>query len=342
MAQKTGALKLGIFVFIGFALIVTAIFLIGNKESMFSKTLNIHAYFKSIEGLRRGSPVRLSGIDVGTVNGIQIVANEKGQVEITIRLKQEMQKFITTNTRATIETEGLVGNKVITLVLSKETAPQIEDGGTIIGVDPFAFGAIIQEVEGTVNNIKDLSKSMASVIAKIDNGHGSLGKLVNSDDLYNNTNSLIKTADKSLVSISNKLDTVSIVINSLLTGVQSIVSNVDTVVSDIDKIINNIKSGKGLLGNLLKDKSPLDTTVHRTVDNLLAISETTKIGAIKFEENMEALKRNWLFKSYFEQRGYYDKPGYEKQLDTYLNQVNERIKLLDDRIEILKKMQKKQ
>ncbi len=342
MAQKTSTFKLGIFVFIGFVLIVTAIFLIGNKESMFSKTLNIHAYFKSIEGLRKGSQVRLSGIDVGTVSDIQIVSNEKGQVDVTIRLREEIRKFIKTNTKATIETEGLVGNKVITLILDNEPAPRIEDGGTIIGVDPFAFGVIIQEVEGTVNNIKNLSKSLADMIEKVDNGQGSLGKLINDNDLYNNTNLLIVTADKSLKSISNKLDTVSIVINSLLIGVQSIVANVDSVVSHIDVIISDVNLGKGLLGNLLKDKTPLDTVIYRTVDNLLAISEATKIGAVKFEENMEALKRNWLFKSYFEQRGYYDKPAYEKQLDTFVNQVNERIKLLDDRIETLKKMQKKQ
>jgi phospholipid/cholesterol/gamma-HCH transport system substrate-binding protein len=342
MAPKNTATKLGIFIFIGFILIVTAIFLIGNKESMFSKTLNVKAYFKTIEGLRKGAPVRLSGIDVGSIKDIQIVGNEKGQVEVTMRLNADVQRFIKTNTRASIETEGLVGNKVINLQLMPGEAPQIQNDGSIQGIEPLAFGVIIEEAQGTLGYIKDMSKNLSEIIEKVNEGNGSIGKLINSNELYNNTNSLIITADRSLNSISNKLDTVQIVINSLLGGVQNIVGNIDKVVGDVDKVLININSGKGLLGELVVQKSPLDTTFHQIVANLMSISESTKNGAIKFEENMEALKRNWLFKSYFEQRGYYDKTAYEQQLDTYIKQINERVKLLDERIETMRKLQKGQ
>ncbi len=340
MAQKNTAVKLGIFIFIGFVLIITAVFLIGNKESMFSKTLTIKAYFKTIEGLRKGAPVRLSGIDVGSIKDIQIVGNEKGQVEVTMRLNADAQRFIKTNTRAAIETEGLVGNKVINLMLSPLEAPVISDGGSIQGVEPLAFGVIIEEAQGTLGYIKDMTKNLSEIIQKVNEGNGSIGKLINSNELYNNTNSLIITADKSLGSISNKLDTVQIVVNSLLSGVQNIVQNVDKVVTDVDKVILDVQSGKGLLGELIKQKSPLDSTFHTIMGNLIDISVATKNGAVKFEENMEALKRNWLFKSYFEQRGFYDKTSYEQQLDNYMKQINERIKVLDERLETLRKLQK--
>jgi phospholipid/cholesterol/gamma-HCH transport system substrate-binding protein len=259
-----------------------------------------------------------------------------------MRLNADVQRFIKTNTRASIETEGLVGNKVINLQLMPGEAPQIQNDGSIQGIEPLAFGVIIEEAQGTLGYIKDMSKNLSEIIEKVNEGNGSIGKLINSNELYNNTNSLIITADRSLNSISNKLDTVQIVINSLLGGVQNIVGNIDKVVGDVDKVLININSGKGLLGELVVQKSPLDTTFHQIVANLMSISESTKNGAIKFEENMEALKRNWLFKSYFEQRGYYDKTAYEQQLDTYIKQINERVKLLDERIETMRKLQKGQ
>ncbi len=348
MVKKKTFLKLGIFIFVGFLLIVTSIFLIGNKESMFSKTIIVKAYFANIEGLRKGAPVRLSGIDIGSIKDIRIVGSEKGQVEVTMKLDATAQKFIKTNTRAAIETEGLVGNKVISLIIDTTEASQIKDGDSIQGIDPLAFGVIIKEVQGTLANIKDMSKNLDEILQKVNDGEGSIGKLINENDLYFNTNSLIVTADKSLGSITTKLDTVAIVVNSLLGGVQTIVANVDRVVLSVDKVVYNVDSvfksvanGQGFLGKMIAKESPIDSSFASIVTNLISISETTKNGAEKFAENMEALKRNWLFKSYFEQRGYYDKPAYEVQLDTYIKQINDRIKVLDERIETMRKLQNK-
>ena len=83
----------------------------------------------------------------------------------------------------------------------------------------------------------------------------------------------------------------------------------------------------------------LDKGFANVLGDLVKITEHTKSGAEKFEENMEALKRNWLFKNYYEQRGYYNKTDYEKELDASISQINERIKMLDDRIETMKKLQ---
>jgi phospholipid/cholesterol/gamma-HCH transport system substrate-binding protein len=356
MAGKTHPLRLGIFVFLGMVLTITAIFLIGNKESLFSKTFKVRAFFSSIEGLRIGAPVRLSGIDVGTVKSIEIAADSIGKVEVVFNLEASVKKFIKADATATIETEGLVGNKVITLQTGSPDAPAITDNAAIRGVTPLGFGAIIEETKTTLTYTKDMTKNLAEIIAKVNRGQGSVGKFINSEDLYNHTNSLIVTADKSLSSISNKLDSMSIVVNSLLTGVESVISNVNQVVGNMDKVIanidnviydvngviNDVRAGKGIVGKLIKDNSSVDSMIAGLIANLLVITSSTKSGAEKFAENMEALKHNWLFKSYFEQRGVYDATEYEKQLDVYIKQINERIRTLDERIETLRKMKTKQ
>ncbi len=339
MAGKVHPVRLGVFIFIGVSLVILAIFLIGNRESMFSKTFAVKAYFSNIEGLRKGAQVRFSGIDVGSVKNVQIVNNSLGRVEVTLKLVSDVQKYLGTDTKATIETEGLVGNKVVTLVANPTPSQAIYDGAIIQGVDPLGFGAIIEETKGTLEYTRSMTKNLAEIVAKVNEGEGTVGRLINDASLYDNTTQLMRSADKSFTSISQKLDTVSVVANSLLAGVQSIINNVDKMVINVDQVVTDVKKGKGLLGQIIVDNSDLDKGFSNVLGDLVKITQHTKAGAEKFEENMEALKRNWLFKSYYEQRGYYNKTDYEKELDASISQINERIKMLDDRIETMKKLQ---
>jgi len=335
MESKSSAIRLGIFILIGSILFLVAVFLLGNKQSLFASTFEVKAYFSTIEGLRKGAPVRLSGIEVGNVDALKIMNDSLARVEVTLRLVADVKSFIKKDMRASIETEGLVGNKVIVLHVGTTAAKQVENGGTILADDPLNFGALVNEAKGTLEYTKDMARNLAEIVSKVNNGAGSIGKLVNSDDLYNNTNQLIVTADRSLGSISFKLDTLANVVNTLGTDVQSVIRNVDHSIKGIDDIIKNVKDGQGVLGKMLSDKSPLDSSITSVFDNLIKITSETKLGTERFAENMEALKYNWLFKSYFEQRGMYDKPGYEQKLDKFLEDINTRIKILDDRIKKL-------
>jgi phospholipid/cholesterol/gamma-HCH transport system substrate-binding protein len=334
-------IRLGIFVFIGVLLLIIAVFTIGDKESLFTPTFNVRANFSTIEGLRSGSQVRLSGITVGTVSAIRILQDSVGRVEVLMRLNHEISPFIKSDTRANIETEGLVGNKVIVLSVGSSSAPQVKEGGLIIGVDPLGFSAIIMETQEMLSYTKSLTKSLSEIVEKVNQGEGSVGKMINSDDLYQNTNRLINTAERSLSTITSNLDTLASVVNSLSGGVESVVSNVDQVIVNIDEILNNVQEGKGLLGKLISDKSNYDSSAAQILANLILISDEASIGASRFSENMEALKRNWLFKSYFDQRGYYDKIEVESKFNNYIDEVDRKLNMLNDRIDALKRLEEK-
>jgi len=108
MLKKLSGAKLGIFIFLGSALLILGIFVLGNKEALFKSTFTVKAYFQNVEGLRNGAPVRLSGVDVGAVKSIIIIGEKAGNVEVTLRLLSDVKKFIRKDTKAGIETEGLV------------------------------------------------------------------------------------------------------------------------------------------------------------------------------------------------------------------------------------------
>lgn len=341
MGKKISTLRLGIFVFIGLVLLFIIVFLVGERQSMFSKTMQIKATFGNIEGLRIGAPVRLSGINVGSVTNIEMKSDTSGKVDVEMKIESNVSRFLRANTKATIQTEGLVGNQFITLVISQSPAPQVKNGDYIEGIDPLGFSAVLQETQSTLENTREMTQYLAEIVAKVNEGEGSIGKLINDESLYNSANNLVLTADRSLTTLTTNLDTLIFVVNSIGSEVETFLNDIDKAVVEINSIVTSAKSGKGVLGNLIMENSQMDTTINTILRNFVEISEETKLSAARLAENMEALKHNWLFKSYFEQRGYYDKPGYEKRLDDYLDEVNERINILDRKINELKQLEKK-
>jgi phospholipid/cholesterol/gamma-HCH transport system substrate-binding protein len=338
MFKNMPAVRLGVFVVLGLALIVIAIFMIGQKNSLFSSTFNVKAYFNDVQGIQSGATVRLSGINVGSVSKISIVNDASGRVEVSMNLQTDIQRFIRTDTKASIETEGLVGNKVIVLKIGSSSAEQVKDGGYIQSEEPLGFSAIIAETQGIMQYTKSMTKDLADIVGRVNNGEGTIGKVLKDDELYNNAANLTREADLSLKSITDEIKRVVGVFDTLGVGVKNVVRNVNSTVSNIDTIIINVNEGRGVLGALLTS-GKYDSTIATVITNVEKTSDDARISASRLAENMEALKHNWLFKSYFENRGYWDAATYEDDINAKLKDLDQKMKLINEQIETLRKLQ---
>jgi phospholipid/cholesterol/gamma-HCH transport system substrate-binding protein len=339
MFKNLGNAKLGIFIFLGSVLLVILIFLLGNKDQLFTSTFTVKAYFKNTEGLRNGASVRFGGIDVGAVKGIQIVNDTTGRIEVSMRIRDEIRPFLKKDSRASVETEGLVGNKVVMLTMGSNNAEAISDGGTISSKEPLSFADVIEETQGIMAYTKDMTKNLSEIVYKVNQGEGTIGRIINDDKLYTAATNLTNTADKNLNSISNDLKDVITLFDNLGKGVQDVVANVNKIVTRIDTVLQGVSEGKGLLGSLVSEKGKEGKTLNQILDNLVVVTDEAKTSASRLSENMEALKHNWLFKSYFEERGYWDKENFENQLDSKILELNDKIKLLDEKILELKSLE---
>jgi phospholipid/cholesterol/gamma-HCH transport system substrate-binding protein len=332
------SVRLGFFIVLGLTLLVIGIFLLGQKNSLFSSTFSVKAYFNDVQGLKSGATVRLSGIDIGSVKKISIVNDATGRVEVAMNLQTDIQRFIRTDTKATIETEGLVGNKVVVIKIGSSSSEQIRDGGYIQSEEPVGFSAIIAQTEGTMEYTKSMTKDLAEIVSRVNKGEGTIGKLLNDDELYKNAAGLTRRADQSLKTMTDELSRIVGVFDTLGHGVKNVVGNVNNVVANIDTIISNVNQGRGVLGALLTS-GKYDSTIASVISNVEKMSEDARISASRLAENMEALKHNWLFKGYFENRGYWDETKYEGDLNTKLKDLDQKMKLINDKIELLKKLQ---
>jgi phospholipid/cholesterol/gamma-HCH transport system substrate-binding protein len=338
--QLSGA-KLGIFIFLGSALLILGIFLLGNKQALFESTYEVKAYFNNVGGLREGAPVKMSGVDVGAVSEIKILGEDVGKIEVSMRLLADIRRFIRIDTEAAVETEGLVGYKYIALYIKPGDAEIVEDGGTILAREPVSIADVIEETQGIMAYTKEMTKDLSEIVGRINRGEGTVGKILKDEELYYTTTEITRTAATSLDSITSDLRTVVGIFKSLAFNVDMTMAKVDHAVGVMDTLLINIKDGKGVIGSLIASGTPEDSAITSIMANLSKISDEANLAAIKLNENMEALKHNWLFKSYFEDRGYWDAEAYEKEIDEKTQILNERIEELEAKIQELKSLEEK-
>ncbi len=340
MLRSFKGARLGVFTFIGTILLIIGIFVIGNKDLLFRDTFDLNAYFPTVEGLRIGAPVRLTGIDVGAVKSIQFMADTVSKILVTMRINTDVQQFIKKDSKASIETEGLVGNKVLIISGGSGQIPSVEDGDFISVKMPVTYAEIVAETQGILSYIKDITKEFSTILHKVNQGEGTIGQLINDKRLYRSIDQATQTATLTMSGLTSSLGEVTRSVTGLGQYLVSVVSSVDTVVKGVNNLISRVNKGEGVVGALISDKSGYDS-VKAIINKLIITSNEAKLGAERFAENMEALKHNWLFKGYFEKRGYWERAEYEKELDQKLEEIKKQQKELEIRINELRELEKR-
>lgn len=197
-------IKTGIFVTTGILLMLLLIFFIGNQKNLFRSTIRLHANFRTVAGLQEGSFVRFAGINVGTVDLINIVNDSTVKVEMSVQKK--IKQFIRTSSKASISNDGLMGDKLIQIVPGTAGGESISDNAELIAVNPFDMDKVMSRVEivggrieNIVTNIDTLSGHLAGIFGKVNTGRGTLGRLLNSEKLSTDLEQTMASAKKTVV-----------------------------------------------------------------------------------------------------------------------------------------------
>lgn len=304
-------IRLGIFVIIGLTLFVLAIYFIGSKQQMFGKTEHLKAVFNNVAGLQLGNNVRFSGINVGSVRGIEIVNDSTIRVDMLI--DKDIFPHIKKDAKATIGSDGLVGNVIINIIPGKGNLPAVQPGDVIQSINRVRTDDMLSTLNVTNQNAAKLTIDLLKITNDINNGKGTIGVLlrdtVMSKDLKETIHNLRITSEKTSLTMDNlnrqiagldNKDNVIGVLKDTVVGnkIRKVITNLDTSTREINKVVSNlnatilnVKEGKGALNYLANDPK-LVTKIDSTMTN---INEASK----KLNENLEALKSNFLFRGYF-------------------------------------------
>jgi phospholipid/cholesterol/gamma-HCH transport system substrate-binding protein len=306
--------KLGAFVLAGLALFLISIFFIGSENNIFSRTFNVAAVFKNVEGLKEGDNVWLSGVKIGTVTGVQIVS--QGQVIVSLSLKHNQHQFITEDATASVGSDGLVGNKIVVIRPGKSQA-MIEDGDTINTHSPADTQELFNIAKDVGENTRSLTGDLKLIAKKVNDGQGIVGELMNDGAVAQD----LRLAVANLKTTSNNTARLTSELHSLvaemrtgdgllptlisdtsyaqsftkaLKNVEDVSIHANAVAKNLEQVANKMNDKDNALGVLLQD-----STFAMRMRNAM---ENTEQATNKLDENMEAMRHNFLLRGYFKKQ----------------------------------------
>ena len=224
------------FVVIGLVLFTGTIYFVGKQKNLFGSTFKLKAQFKTVSGLKEGNNVRFSGINVGTVNGIELITDTTVMVDLVI--KKSVQKFIKKNAIASIGSDGLMGDKVLTISPVNGNAETVSDNSLIASKSAVEMADVMNSLKTSVDNAGIITGQLAQVSYKINNGNGALARLISDEGFSNNikgtltnlqtsTNEFARfTQNLNNGALSSKLDST---MSNLQAGTKGLSDNMDAV-----------------------------------------------------------------------------------------------------------------
>lgn len=237
-SQGSTQLRVGIFLSIGLAIILTSIFMIGADRALFTKYVHIHANFDQVQGLAEGSVVSLSGITVGNIEKIEY-NHEKSLIDVQMKIDSLYAKKISKSSQVEIRTQGALGDKYIFIMPGQTATETLQDGDVLEVAKASDILGIISERGNETSKIFDIINEMYKLTKQI-NAENRVDKIMNN----------LAQATASLNATSSEAKKMFTDINSKSSG-----QKLQNSIERMDSILTKIDRGEGTLGALINDPS---------------------------------------------------------------------------------------
>lgn len=312
--EITQDIKLGIFVLLGIVLFLVAVFFVGSENNIFNKTFIAYSVFKNVEGLKHGDNVWLSGVKIGTVKNVEIVS--EGKVIVTLSLKDRQNQFIKKNATAFIGSDGLVGNKIV-VIRPGDAQEILQDTDTIGAFSPTDTQELFNIARDVGENTRSLTDNLKKLTQKINDGQGIVGEFLQDGrvaqdiriavDGFKSTSAQTTRASGELAAMMYKLNhgeglvhrlttdtSLAMVFDQALHNVREVSQHSAEVSKDLQSLVSKMNSNNSAIGVLLAD-----TVFAGRMRNTLVNAQS---ASAKLDENMEAMRHNFLLRRYFKKK----------------------------------------
>ena len=267
MEQRALRLKVGFFVLVTFIILVIFIFIFGGDKVLFKRTYNLNTSFSNTAGLSKGAAVRLSGVRIGSVKKVEFPKDpEINLIKVIMEVSEEGMRRVSPDSVATIQTEGLLGDKYIEIIRGKKQPPkQIQNNTQIKSYTPPQVQELIGQSGQLIDNIINISKSLDKIVE-------GFGKQENIE----NINKMIASLSRSAEAIETSLRAIQTnrgVLHTLIYGErdksgkgfdENTLLRIDDALANFNDLLVQIRKGPGVFHSLVFDKNvsnDLDTTL---------------------------------------------------------------------------------
>ncbi|MBI4126344.1 MAG: MCE family protein [Deltaproteobacteria bacterium] len=221
--KRVNEVRVGLFVFVAGIALLATVFFLGSQSNLFLPKYTLYCQFPSINGLRAGALVQLAGLNVGLVDDIAFASSlEQREVMVKLRINRFYRDRIRADSTAAISTQGLLGDKYISVSVGSAEQPALEDGAMITIGESGSLQSVVEKASSVGDEVKRAFASAARVLESIDQGEGMLGGMVRD-----------QSGRKAL-------------------------SDLAAAMADLREIVASVKAGEGTVGRLIRDPTLYD------------------------------------------------------------------------------------
>lgn len=314
----------GIFVFLGIAILVAGVLTLGGQQKKFVKSIQLKAVFDDIGGLQTGNNIWFSGVKIGTVRKINFYGDS--QVEIEMNVEEEVVDFIRKDSKATISSDGLIGNKIIVIYGGTTLAPAVQDGDRLESVMPLDTDKMMETLQVNNENLVEITNDLKVLTSKLAAGEGIVGAVMTDSILAENFRSILTNLNRASINsnrmltdlntfttklnqkgnLFNDLATDTVIVGDLKETMKSLkatAANSQELTQKLEVITEKFNSKDNTMGMLLNDPE--------FAANLKSTMENTDSATYNLNQGMKALEYTWPFNK-----------GFKRQAKTEANKDN--------------------
>jgi len=259
MAQRKqltwSELRVGMFVLAGLIILMVGIFYVTGAGFLGPK-YRLITYLPEVEGMKVGAPVDVDGVQVGNVQSISLTRlpeDHKRNIMLVLRIERKYQDQIRSDSKASLVTQGLLGDRYVTITRGLTGTP-IPTNGVIEASEQADIKQIVQRGADVAQNLTVLSEQLSDIVARVNKGEGTIGKAITDASLYNHLNSIAAKADAMATTIQEGQGSIGKLVET-----DDLYNRADAAIGKVDDVMTAVHDQKGTVGKLIYDPAAYDS-----------------------------------------------------------------------------------
>jgi len=259
---KWGKLQVGVLIMLAIATLMWAS-ITGGGTSIFESKVTFICYFKNVNGLVNGSPVWMSGLEVGNVKSLNFdMSDSLRQIRVECKIVEAVWPYVTKDARVQLGTIGFLGDKYVELIPGVLGGEPIEEGGVVPTEDVGSAPALFKAGEEAFEEAGSVVSNLDTLLSRMNQGEGTLGMLATDKELYTHLTKLLKN--------------LTVLSGDLQQNQERLTSSIERMSTSISDLTEQVNQNSGTVGKLVNDPALYDnlTATSARLDSIM-----TKIDA---------------------------------------------------------------
>jgi phospholipid/cholesterol/gamma-HCH transport system substrate-binding protein len=313
--QTKHTMIVGAFIFFGVAILLIGVLSLGGRKKIYERTIELSAVFNDVAGLQKGNNIWYYGVKIGMVDKVKVLGASK--VDVVMQIEKHYKEFIHKDSRAKIGSDGLIGNRIVIIYGGSPQTPVVQAGDRLQPDAPLNSAEMMNTLQESNKNLSAITSDFKIVSRKLAGGEGTIGELIANDSMAKHLEATtimlqyasqnIQTFTQNLANYTSKMQQKGALTNDLVNDtlfytrlkaaslqIQDASENAKELTRNLKEVSYRLRDSSNLAGVIFQDQ--------QTAANLRMAVENIQAGTKKFDENMEALQHNFLFRGFFRRR----------------------------------------